>query len=401
MEEKTMHRTGILGGTFHPIHNGHLMMARIAMQELALERVWFLPDGMPPHKSVGQVTPQQRLAMTRLAICDDAGFEVCALEIERGGYTYTVDTMREMTKMFPDTQFVQIIGADTLLELENWKDFAAIAGLCSFFVVPRAGTDCAAARDHAEELRARFGAQVSFAAQSSVDISSTQLRGQIEAGGAWKSYVPARVAQFIVEHNLYATSSQNRFDRIADQVRASLPLSRWHHTLGVIETAQALAQRYGEDVERVRLAALLHDCAKAYRGKEAQAWMANYHIKLDAFTQNEPKLWHGPLGAAIARARYGVDDPEILNAVRIHTVGAAQMTRLEKIIKLADLIEPGRTYPGVERLRALAQEDLDEALLEAMKHTMGYLQGDAKKMHPDSVAAINALEAEVKRRKQR
>ena len=126
---------GILGGTFHPIHNGHVMMAHIALEELNLKQVWFLPDGMPPHKSIGGVTPAQRLEIVRLAVEGEEGFVVAAQEVQREGYTYTVDTMRDLTARYPEESFVQIIGADTLMQLENWREFSEIAKLCAFFVV--------------------------------------------------------------------------------------------------------------------------------------------------------------------------------------------------------------------------------------------------------------------------
>lgn len=390
---------GILGGTFHPIHKGHIMMAHIAMAQLDLKQVWFLPDGMPPHKSISCVTPQQRLEMVRLAVEDEADFVVTEREVAREGYTYTVDTMRELTRQYPSERFVQIVGADTLLELENWKDFDEIAKMCGFFVVPREGTDCENARRYAKALAKRCGAAITFSGSASIDISSTRLRSMIERGENWEAFIPEKTAAYIKEHRLYETQTENRFDEIADRVRAALPLKRWHHTLGVVETAQVLARRFGADEDRARLAALLHDCAKPYHGQEALDLMSKYHVKLDPFSQNALKLWHGPLGAALAQHVYGVDDPEILNAIRIHTLGAAHMTKLEKIIKLADLIEPNRTYDGVERLRKIAETDLDGALLAAMEQTMGYLKGDAQAMHPDSAAAMETLRQEQRRKK--
>ncbi len=389
---KKAHPIGILGGTFHPIHNGHVMMAHIALEEMKLKQVWFLPDGMPPHKSIGGVTPQQRLEMVRLAVEDVDGFVVAAQEVQREGYTYTVDTMRELTARYPDESFVQIIGADTLLQLESWREFDEIAKLCAFFVVPRKGTKKSGAKECAKKLKKKYDAKIYFAEQSSIDISSTTLRQMLETGEGWQAFIPEKTAAYIEENQLYRASEQTQFDSISDRVRKSLPLSRWHHTLGVVQTAVQLAQRFGVDVERARLAALIHDCAKTYHGKEAEALMANYKVELDAFSQNAPKLWHGPLGAAIAKHEYGVEDEEILNAVRIHTVGAANMTTLEKVIKLADLIEPGRTYDAVEEIREIAKNDLDGALLAAMKNTMGYLKNGSQNMHPDSIAAIKALE---------
>ena len=206
---------GILGGTFHPIHKGHIMMAHIAMAQLDLKQVWFLPDGMPPHKSISCVTPQQRLEMVRLAVEDEKGFVVTEREVAREGYTYTVDTMRELTRQYPSERFVQIVGADTLLELENWKDFDEIAKMCGFFVVPREGTDCENARRYAKALAKRCGAAITFSGSASIDISSTRLRSMIERGENWEAFIPEKTAAYIKEHRLYETQTENRFDEIA------------------------------------------------------------------------------------------------------------------------------------------------------------------------------------------
>ena len=392
---KGKRKIGILGGTFNPIHIGHIQMARIALKAKVCEEVWFMPDGMPPHKTVSGVTSQQRLEMTRLAVLNEKKMSVLSQEIDRGGYTYTVDTMRWLSEMYPDTQFIQIIGADTLMDLENWKDFDVVAFLCSFYVIQRIGTDPERAQLQAEKLEKAHRAKIRFAKEKCMDISSTRLRMMILNDLEWKQYVPQWTAAYIEENELYQEEEKALFDQIADDVRGRMPLQRWRHVLGVVQTAEELAKRYGADVERTRIAALLHDCAKGYRGKEALDYMKQYGVALDAFTKQAPKLWHGPLGAAIAEKEYGITDEEILNAIRVHTIGAPEMTKLEKIVKLADLTEPGRTYVGVTKIRELAKKDLDQALLEAMKNTSGYLKGGNQSMHPDSAAAIRALEKKI------
>ena len=393
---KAKMKIGILGGTFNPIHIGHIQMAKIALKEKRFDEVWFIPDGMPPHKSINGITSQQRLEMTRLAVQNEKKMSVISQEIDRGGYTYTVDTMRWLHETYPDVRFTQIIGADTLMDLENWKDFDVITTLCGFFVIHRLGTDPDTAIAKAQLLEKSHRAKIRFAKDRCADISSSRLRMMIAEELEWKDYVPQWTAAYIEEHELYLDVAQDRYNQIADDVRNRLPITRWRHVLGVVQTAQELAQLYGADVERVRLAALLHDCAKGYKGQEALDYMKKYDVELDAFTKKAPKLWHGPLGAAIARQEYGVTDEEILNAIRIHTIGAPKMTLLEKIVKLADLTEPGRTYEGVQEIRELAKKDLNLALLEAMRHTSGYLRGGNQNMHPDSVAAIRTLEEECK-----
>jgi predicted HD superfamily hydrolase involved in NAD metabolism len=173
---------------------------------------------------------------------------------------------------------------------------------------------------------------------------------------------------------------------LAARLKAELKPARWEHTRGVMRTAERLAERHGVDPERARLAALLHDCGKALekgalkrRLKEAGA---------DAQERSLPALWHAPVGAWRARHEFGCRDAEILGAVRFHSTGAPGQSPLQKLLFVADYIEPGRpAWPELPALRRLAREDLDAAWGQALKHKLMDLLGRERPLHPRSLAA--------------
>lgn len=178
-----------------------------------------------------------------------------------------------------------------------------------------------------------------------------------------------------------------------DAVRGQMPEKRWQHTLGVVDSAVQLAERFGADAGKARIAALLHDVAKAWPvEKQRQAVLEEGDpAGLDAI-QYEKELWHAHAGAWTARREFGVEDPDILNAIRYHTSGRVGMSQLEKIVCLADYIEPGRDFPGVDRLREIAAKaPLEEALLEAFDGTLRVLLERRQRIYPLTVLARNDL----------
>ena len=174
-------------------------------------------------------------------------------------------------------------------------------------------------------------------------------------------------------------------------IESRLDRKRVQHTLGVEKEAMRLVRRYGGDMEKAQIAALLHDVAKKIKKKEKLNLAQIYNIEIDLVSRQDPGLLHGPLAAEMMRRELGISDPDILNAVRYHTTGRENMSRLEKIIYLADLIEEGRDFPGVEELRELAEEDLDTALLEGMRHVLLYLVENRSPVQLLSIEAYNDL----------
>lgn len=178
-----------------------------------------------------------------------------------------------------------------------------------------------------------------------------------------------------------------------ERVRKRLTSKRYKHTLGVVETAIKLAEYYGGDIEKTFLAALYHDYAKSYSDQEIMDAARQYQLTLDETMIHVPSLAHGFIAAAEIEHELGIKDVEVLDAMRYHTIGRLNMTQIDKIIYLADAIEPGREFPGVEKLRKIAYKDLDGALIEAIGITISYviLSGNNELVHPNSVELRNQL----------
>lgn len=167
---------------------------------------------------------------------------------------------------------------------------------------------------------------------------------------------------------------------------------RYYHSLGVAETAVKLAEHYGADREKAYLAGLVHDCAKEIPAEESvKLLQEEYHITPDAMSLQMPRLLHGVLGSCIAQSRFGIYDPEVLDAIRYHTTGKAKLGLLSRIVYIADYIEPNRAYKDVEYLRELTFQNLDEALLFAVDFTIRDLVDKGKTIHPDTVHFRNDL----------
>ncbi|AJO19139.1 bis(5'-nucleosyl)-tetraphosphatase (symmetrical) YqeK [Bacillus paralicheniformis] len=173
-------------------------------------------------------------------------------------------------------------------------------------------------------------------------------------------------------------------------VQEQLTEQRYIHTVGVMETAVKLAERFGADVKKAEIAAIFHDYAKFRPKEEMKQIILNGGGPLEVLDFHH-ELWHAPAGAALVKTEVGITDEDILSAIRFHTSGRPNMTLLEKVIYVADYIEPGRRFPGVEEVRTLAEEDLDLALIEALKNTMTFLISKNQAVYPETVATYNAL----------
>ncbi|MFZ5641291.1 MAG: bis(5'-nucleosyl)-tetraphosphatase (symmetrical) YqeK [Bacillota bacterium] len=167
--------------------------------------------------------------------------------------------------------------------------------------------------------------------------------------------------------------------------------ARYNHTLGVVEFARELAGVYGVDHRQAEAAALLHDCARCLSPRDLLATAEGQGLPVDELERAVPELLHGKVGAFFARTRFGVDDRAVLRAIELHTLGAREMTQLDKIIFIADMIEPGRDFPGVEALREVARRELDLALLKCFDSTIRYVMEKQQYIHPQSIDARNAV----------
>lgn len=177
---------------------------------------------------------------------------------------------------------------------------------------------------------------------------------------------------------------------IAERVRAQMPERRWAHTAGVMETAVKLAERYGADPAKAELAAILHDVAKYWKIEEQKRALIASGEAGDLL-EYDPQLWHAHVGAHVAKRDYGIQDPEVLDAIRWHTSGRVGMTTLDKVVCLADYMEPGRDFPGVDRIREEAWRSLDRALVFGFDSTISFLIANGRPIYPLTVMARNDL----------
>ena len=387
-----MIRLGIMGGTFNPIHNGHLMSARIASEALKLDEVLFLPDGEPPHKTAQSLASGvSRYNMTALALWGEKNFTYSDMEIRRTGTTYTIDTLIELTRARPDAELYYIVGADALFQIESWRQPQDIARHCRLIAIPRPDSeeDAAVLKRQAAHLHESLGFEVFIAPESGPAISSTEVRACAARGGSLVEFVPQPVADYIAQHGLYGAP----LHQMTCQLSKTLSPHRLSHTLSVAEMAVTLAARFGENPCQAHLAGMLHDCAKGLDAPTLLRLIRSGGISADDVELSMPALLHAPAGAALAREQYHVNDAAVLSAIRWHTTGRKNMTKLEKIVYLADMIEPERAdFPGLSEIRALAQEDLDKAVAMAAERSAAYVLERGKKLHPRTMELANTTQ---------
>jgi len=179
-------------------------------------------------------------------------------------------------------------------------------------------------------------------------------------------------------------------EKALELVKIQLTAHRYQHTLGVMETAISLAKRYGADVKKAEIAAIFHDYAKFRPKDEMREIIISQGFPQDLLTFNS-ELWHAPVGAYLVEKEAGIRDHEVLDAIRYHTSGRLNMTLLDKVIYLADYIEPGRHFPGVDDVRELAQENLDISLIKAIQNTILFLIKKNQTVYPDTFFTYNDL----------
>lgn len=357
-----MERIGIYGGTFAPPHNGHVAAARAFLAQADIDRLIIHPAGIPPHKAVAaDDDPAHRLAMARLAFGDLPNTTVSDWEITQAGRSYTVLTLERLAR--DDRELVLLMGTDMFLCLDRWYRAPDIFRLAEIAVVRREA-DVEKTDEIAKkvcEFRELFGARVRLIDEDATVLSSTELRGIAAGQGDLTPYLPTPVADYIAARRLYLQPQKGRItpSALAElKARLSTVLSpdRFAHTCGVEATALRLGALFCPDEQyRLRAAALLHDATKEEDiGKQLKILQKSDIIIDDCEAASSATL-HGPSAAALiatdpAYAHFA--DPAVVDAVRWHTTGHADMTLLEQIIYLADYIEPTRTHPACTEARA-------------------------------------------------
>lgn len=389
----------IMGGTFNPIHYGHLMTAESVRKEFNIEKVIFIPSGNPPHKEKKDVLDIEfRYTMTELAtLCNDK-FEVSAIEAMKEGISYTVDTIEEIKKYYSnDTKIYFIIGADTVEKILTWKNATKLLNMCEFIAVTRPGYNKKNMLEHIAYINKKYKVNILFLQIPKLAISSTDIRQRIQNNKSISYLLPITVEKYIYKHGLYKDKLLLKnldFNAIDSMLKEELSLNRYTHTMGVAEEAVRLAKAYNEDEDKAYVAALFHDCAKELNDTKKLKLCEEYGIKLDSIFLRQISLTHGFLGAELARRLFAIEDNEILNAIRYHTTGRKNMSRLEKIVYIADNIEPNRgNTKDLEELRVIAYKDLDEAMIICLRKSLDMAINKKIMFHPLGIEAIDYIQS--------
>ena len=379
-------RTAIFGGSFNPPHKGHTEAAQAAKQALGADRLLVIPGNIPPHKKEAEGSPSaiERLELTKIAFAKVPGAEVSDIEINRGGTSYTVDTLEELKKLYPEDELILLVGTDMLESFEKWKDFKRIFELVTLAVFPRMDGDKEELLKLKTSFEKEYGAKIQIIDFCPVEISSTELR-ELLGKRQGLEFVDDDVYAEIIKHRYY--KSQPDFEWLRQKSFKCLNEKRIPHVRGCAAEAAKLARFWGADPELAEEAGILHDITKKLNAEEQLKLCHDYDIITDDDERANYKLLHSKTGAEYSRREFGICD-EVYEAIKWHTTGKSDMTLLEKILYMADYMEPTRHFEGVEELRKLAYEDLDKAMILGLQMGIDELHEKGVEPHVNSINAL-------------
>ena len=389
-----MEKIGIFGGCFNPPHVGHIRAAEQAAKALGLDRVLLIPAYEVPHKDLNALspTPDQRLQMLRLAVSGCPKLEVSDIELKRQGTSYTWDTLHILKDRYPRAEFTLLLGSDVFRGFGSWKYADEIMKDAALGVLCRGGKREEALIAQAEEALKTQGARIFHVDNPVTDISSTQLR-RLLAFGCGDDFLCPGVSDYIRSNGLYDTGANWKslpMEQLEPIVVRLLNPNRVRHVLGCRDTCVELAKRWGADEIDAARAGILHDITKALDGPLQLTLCAAYGKILDDFSRKYPKTLHALTGSLVAERVFGEND-RVVSAICSHTTGKANMNTLEKIVYVADYMEPNRDFPGVERLRELAYTDLTAALKLGLHMTLEHLARQGCEVSPQTGQALDYL----------
>lgn len=379
-------RLAFYGGSFNPPHPAHVRACRLACEALKPDKLLVIPAATPPHKPLPEGSPDanERMALTRIAFRDLPEAEVSDMELHRAGRSYTSDTVSELRREYPDAELVMIMGTDMLLSFETWHEWRYILSEASLAVLPRDEGDLEPIRRMAEHLRISCGAVVYVLDVAPLPMSSSGMR-ELLVNRRGAGELDGEVYERIIRTRDYGAKPQ--LDWLRERAYAYLKPGRIPHVAGCEHEAVKLAERWGADPGDAAEAGILHDITKKLTMPEQLKLAEKYGIVFDALERENLKLTHAITGAALSREVFGVTD-EVYGAIRWHTTGRPDMTLLEKLIYLADYIEPTRDFEGVEPLRALAYENIDAAMALGLKMSLEELKAGGIVPHSATVEAL-------------
>ncbi|MBQ7935954.1 MAG: bis(5'-nucleosyl)-tetraphosphatase (symmetrical) YqeK, partial [Clostridia bacterium] len=351
----------LFGGTFDPPHKGHRHLLRSAMEQEQFDRVLLIPAYIPPHKDHHPALSfEVRCGILKDWFGDIAGLEISALEQERGGKSFTVDTVEAILAENPGEELYLLIGTDMFLSFETWCRFEDLLKKVFLIVGSREIGDLSKLEAFRDYLKSKYTCKgIILCSMEPVVCASSDLRA---AGNG--------LAQRALEH-----------------IGKEMDVKRARHTMQVANYAKRLAPNVGVDPEKAYLAGLLHDCTKCYTTEWQVRYAKEQGITLSDEDLASPQILHQITGAVFAQKFLGAEDEEILSAIGCHTTGKPGMTPLEMLLFFADSCEPSRTYPGVEKLRMAGEANLKEGTLMLFDGLIASLIDKKAYLHPKTLEA--------------
>lgn len=377
-------KIGIFGGTFNPIHKGHTYTAQKIIENGLADKILFMVTATPPHKVYVDTSAQHRFNMTKTAL-DGENLVACDFEIKKGGKSYSYETLKAMKEKYPDDEILFIMGADMFINMPNWYEADKLRREFSYIIVDRSDAfETPVFKEFAEKQIKDFNMTVEILKIKTPDISSTEIRERVKKGLDIKEMVDEKVEKYIAENKLYRQTVSD--DTIIDAVKSKLSEKRLKHCENVANEAVKLAKLYGADEKKAYLAGFAHDAAKEITLEEMNE--LTLHLDLDDHIRSSKALLHALAGACYLKKTFNIAE-DIYNACFYHTMGRPDMTVLEKVVFMADYIEPNRDFEGIEEIRALAYEDIDQAIVKAIDSTLTHLMKTNKKIYYKTVLTRN------------
>ena len=359
----------LFGGAFNPVHREHVALAKAAVKKFNPQKLIVIPTAVSPHKTGIPVAPDSdRLAMCRLAFGNIACAEVSDYEIKKGGVSYSYETCEHFKKLYPEDELYFLMGGDMLSCFPSWREPERILACVTLAAGARESEkNFKRSRSEVERI---FCVKVERVRYTGAAVSSTRVRTLARLGCDISAYVLPQVGQYISDRALYLDPSLGRAASFEKR-------SRWEHSVRVAVMCAENASRARLTEDSAVAMAALHDISKNLP-KDSP------YLKDFVPPEGVPSpVMHQYSGAYIAKKYFGLSDENLLNAIRYHTSGRAGMSSAEMLLYLCDMLEEGRSFPGVAKLRKIFySQDLPAAMLAALEHQISFLNSTGGDIYP-------------------
>lgn len=348
-----MSKIGLMGGSFDPIHKGHIELMNLAIEQLALDTFMFIPVANNPWKERSGASKQQRVEMLELATTTYPNVSINTIEIDTDteAKNYTINTLQQLKKQFPDEELFYIMGMDQASQFDKWKCAKEISQMVQLVSFQRTGYQ-------ANNCIETYG----FITLNNTPntISSSAIRnGEI-------SYLDSNVLRYISKHGIYLDTMLKR----------NMSEKRFIHTKSMANLAKAIAKENNLAPNKAYIAGMFHDIAKEMKLTDAKPLMEAYFPK---YVDTPFPIWHQWLSAHIAKQLYLVEDPDVLQAIRHHTTASINMSKLDMCIYVSDKYDPSRGYE-VEQSIALCKQDIVAGFTQCIKDVYAIFKKRNKEM---------------------